>query len=313
MMNRLIQQEVVLPNLVVLKSVSVTNQAIEIINYEVALENGLQGPVRFAVRYFGANDTKNKLVLAEDSFLAVLESTSYTNPANNVTSGLVNLANVNFNPLKLMANGTGFNIIATDVANTFQFIAHVVPTVVMVGATPVRPTSVKLDVNIKKTTAQNLNLNAMLYSSQDIEVFEDATSAENDEGFVMTAEKQISFGVGAVKNAFFSWTLQATINGVTIPVLDAPLPPVPANGEEGMVTANKKSVVFTFPTTQIGTVLWDPKLGMMDVALASSQQDTITFATNNPSSANIMTNANANGAERYLVSLSFVFIMLYLL
>jgi len=189
MMNRTIQLETVLPNLVILKSVSTTKQSIEIIQYEVALENGLQGPVRFAIRFFGANETNNKLVLAEDSFLAVLESTSYTNATNNVTSGLVNLANVNFNPLKLQANGTGFNIIATDVANNFQFVAHVVPTVAMVGATPLRPTSVKLDVNIKKTSAQNLNLNAMLYSSQEIEVFEDATYAENDEGFVVNAEK----------------------------------------------------------------------------------------------------------------------------
>jgi len=245
------------------KSLSLSATSLEEYTFEVALEGAggqLTGPVHVALRYLGIN-ANQQINLVQNVFLARFDALTYTNVSNNVTTVFENFANTQFQPLKIAQNGSNFQVTATDINNIFQLVVHVVSNVTTVNQTPIRPTSVKFDVNINKTKTNQLNLQTTLFSDQEIANFSDPSSVEQNEGFSVTQEKQIAFGAGAIKNAFFSWVLSATIGGTTIPVIDSPAQSQTANSAEEGFNGYKKAAVFSFPTALTGALQWDPKVG----------------------------------------------------
>jgi hypothetical protein len=240
-----------------------------------------------ALKYLGIN-TNNQINIVQDVFLARFDALTYTNVSNNVTTVFENFANTQFHPLKAVQNGSNYYVTAADVTGIFQLVIHIVSNVTTVNQVPIRPTSVKFDVNINKTQTNQLNLATTLFSDQQIANFSDGTSVEATEGFALSQEKQIAFGPGAVKNAFFSWVLSATIGGTTIPVIDSPGPSQSANpGDEGIPNGYKKTAIFSFPTALTGLLAWDPKVGQQTfMETPSGPTDTVATTNATPSGTN---------------------------
>ena len=145
-------------------------------------------------------------------------------------------------------------------------VAYLTSESVIVSGTPVRPTGAKVDIKInklKRTANTKIALQVKLASSVEKQT-EENESDEQKEGFTKAAEKQVSFG----DSAFFSWIKTATINGVSVNVLNSALEEVASKDVESGEHGNR--VVFSFDSVEQGPIVWDPKLSWSADSLTSS-------------------------------------------
>jgi len=162
-------------------------------------------------------------------------------------------------PLSCVAGSASnsYDCTATGASNQFQGIVHILGDTGDVNGVPVNPTSIKFDINIDYANKQsNTNVALVIVTRSKEHQVEKSTSTEEDSGFTTSKEKQVSFG----NNGFFSWATNATVAGVAgVEVFNEPLA---ANDNDSGLESGESGhrLVFSFQSTAVGPIAWDPKL-----------------------------------------------------
>jgi len=214
------------------------------------------------------------------------------------------LSDFTWNPVTYNQSAVSFDVFLSSVDGTLAFVVHIAGVVFETGSTSVRPSSLKIDVLINKQDKAPANYLALFtrFASGNGETHSFRNSSdEEDEGFVHDREHQVSFG----NNGFFSWATTATVNGQNITVINSNLTiattsnrdkrdgGASGSGDSGSggsgnsgsgdsgsggsggdgedhQTETQTLMVFSFNTTDIAPIVWDPKLGVAYMASTSS-------------------------------------------
>jgi hypothetical protein len=198
---------------------------------------------------------------------------------------IIDISQLDFKPIvcvsSVNAETGSHNFDCTIESNdsSVRVLSHLVSEPTTVDSVAVRPTAVKIDVelDISRNNGQSVAIVASVrtqtHGAQNIE----NESEDNKEGVEDKAEKQVKFGdVG-----FFSWVTEATINTTptpkTISVVNSALQTAEdsnivdkrSKGSDGQDDEHKQ-VVFSFISTEQGVILWDPKLSWIAGSTISS-------------------------------------------
>jgi len=272
--NRTITVDFTSSRLVELRSLRKDGSNIEEIIFFVGFQ-GFGGQLSVGLYYAALN--LSTLSFEQSTYYVEFESITYTG-ANGTVTQKIDFQNLQWKPLVLTPIGANFDVTAQSQGGEINVTAHVVAQIGSVGGVPVRPTSCKFDVAFKKTSTNNLNLNAKVFSTN--ELISATESDEQREGFVITSERQISFGANT---GFFSWATFATIDGTNVTVQNTDMtPPVNTNTtrQDGSSTrAISAQVTFTFLTQDVGDLVWDPKVGAPDADATGVDTAAIGTAT----------------------------------
>jgi len=166
-----------------------------------------------------------------------------------------------WNPIACVAGSASnsYDCAVLGASGQVQAIVHILGDTGNVNGIPVHPTSIKFDINIDYANKRNnTNLAVVVATRSKEHQVEKSTSSEQDSGFTTNKEKQVSFG----DNGFFSWATTASVAGVTgVEVYNEPLA---SNDNDGGLESGESGhrLVFSFQSTAVGPILWDPKLSV---------------------------------------------------
>ena len=228
------------------------------------------------IKMLYANSSSNTQSTYKVKFRSIHE---YINDEFNTTNTVSSLYFTKYNPIVCVkqvfnTNTTMFNCTVSTSDNIFSVQMFFSSTILNTHSFSMKPTSAKFTVFITnypyKAPKSQLALVAVVVSNK--QTREDSRSSENLSGFVPVPEKQVAFG----RSVFFSWSLNATADGLEVPVNNQPLVSDPTD------EPNAQKLVFTFGTsTQAKNIVWDPKLGAnanVTYSSASSvKSTTVTF------------------------------------
>jgi hypothetical protein len=157
--------------------------------------------------------------------------------------------------IECIQDGDNYNCVVESTDTQFKLIVHLVAEVNDVDGYPVRPTSMKFDIVINKLArTPNTRLALLVKTKTKEQQITKEKSHEEEEGFTVKKEKQVSFG----DNGFFSWVQTATVGGVAVNVFNSDL----EEATDSKLDSDEscKRVTFSFDSTDSGKVEWDPKL-----------------------------------------------------
>jgi len=174
-----------------------------------------------------------------------------------------------WNPIDCATGDNRYDCTVATSDGQFSAAVHLVGDVTDIEGVPTRPNSLKFDININLKNKANDTYVAVVARTLSKEVqVEKTKSDENEEDFTTKEEKQVSFG----DLGFFSWVTTATVAGTPgVEVYNNPL--VTDNGvdqdSEQEVGENARRLVFSFQSTAVGLIEWDPKLAAATPSSAS--------------------------------------------
>eukprot|EP01118_Nematostelium_gracile_P014029 TRINITY_DN538_c0_g1_i1.p1 TRINITY_DN538_c0_g1~~TRINITY_DN538_c0_g1_i1.p1 ORF type:complete len:322 (-),score=98.89 TRINITY_DN538_c0_g1_i1:37-1002(-) len=256
-------------------------------------DNGTEEELRFFVGF--ESDLRIRIRYEKEDANTELEtqySVTFTSLDTVTAAGVLvkslNFASVQWKNVAITPVGNNFDVTIESQDGSIKMIGHIVSDVTTIQGVPVRPTSLKFDVELAKTTTDFLRLNARVFSSEELESDDD--SDERREGFTNIKEKQVKFGQGV---GFFSWAEFATIGNQNITVSSTNLANMTKGADSDDDDSNESgggddddgenggnsgkghngrngNIAFTFQTNQIGQLVWDPKLSVSTEGMTGS-------------------------------------------
>jgi len=261
---------------VVVKSETELGKLRSRIDFELKTEDG---EFEMRVNYFDKTEDSKSRFQARVEVQQVVEFRD-VDAIKGYSSGDTVVSSINFDrdgknnsfwkPIVCTTGANRYDCTVETTDGQFSSAVHLVGNVTDVQGIPVRPTSVKFDININLAAKQADTYVAVIIKSRSKEIqVEHEKSDENEEGFTERKEKQVSFG----DNGFFSWVTTATVAGEAgIEVYNAPLEV--DNQDQSKDTAHEEGekghrLAFTFQSTKVGLIEWDPKLAANSFSGAS--------------------------------------------
>jgi len=236
------------------------------------------GEAELEVKYYSKSSNKEAKYEYKAKFDKLLEFIDvnndkvYTEGTDTEVSSLhfVKTQKGKWSNIVCVQNGVTFNC-TTGTDGKFTLTAYLVSNVTTIQGTPIRPNSFKLDIwlNYPRTQAGSL-IALIVHTASKDEQKTRSTSYEQDEGFVTTSEKQVTYG----SSGFFSWEPTAifTANGATINIQNSPIEEIDdpteleEEGDEHEEGEKDSEISFAFDVSSqllnVSQVIhWDPKLG----------------------------------------------------